>query len=135
MNQKEFPLKMCFFKKDLFQLQFLISVVLCLVAHSCVTLCDPMDCSPPGSSVKDSVGKNGVSYHALLQGVFPTYRSNPGLPHCRILYHMKHQGSPRILGWVPYPFSRGLSPPRNQTGVSYIAGGFFTSKATERVNS
>ena len=103
MNQKEFPLKMCFFKKDLFQLQFLISVVLCLVAHSCVTLCDPMDCSPPGSSVKDSVGKNGVSYHALLQGVFPTYRSNPGLPHCRILYHMKHQGAQEYWGGYPIP--------------------------------
>ena len=130
MNQKEFPLKnVFFFLKDLFQLQFLISVVVCLVAQSCVTLCDPMDCSPPGSSVKDSLGKNGVSYHAILHGVFPTHRSNPGLLGCRrILYHMKHQGSPRTLGWVAYLFSRGSSPLRNQTGVSYIAGGFFTSK-------
>jgi len=35
----------------------------------------------------------------------------------------------RILEWVAYPFSRGSSQPRNWTGVSCIAGGFFTSWA------
>ena len=35
----------------------------------------------------------GVGFHALLQGIFPTQGSNPGLPHCRwILYHLSHQG-------------------------------------------
>ena len=66
------------------------------VTQSCLTLCDPMDCSPPGSSVhEDSPGKNtGVGCHALLQGIFPTQGSNPGLPHCRrILYQLSHQGS------------------------------------------
>ena len=48
--------------------------VLCLVAQSCSTLCDPMDCSWLGSSFHwDSPGKNtGVGCHALLQGFFPT---------------------------------------------------------------
>ena len=43
-----------------------------------------MECSPPGSSVlQDSPGKNtGIGCHALLQGIFPTQGSNPGLPHC-----------------------------------------------------
>ena len=36
----------------------------------------------------------------------------------------------RIQEWVAFPFSRGSSQPRNQTGVSHIAGGFFTSWAT-----
>ena len=92
-----------------------------------------MDCSPPGSSVHgDSPGKNtGVGSHALLQGILPTQGSNPSLSHCKqILYHLSHQGGPRILEWVVYPFSRGSSWPRNQTGVSWIAGGFFTSWAT-----
>ena len=92
-------------------------VVLCLVAQSCPTLCDPMDCSPLGSSVHgDSPGKNtGVGCHILLQGIFPTQGSNPGLPHCRqILYHLSDQGSPGILKWVAYPISRGSSWPRNQ---------------------
>ena len=43
---------------------------MCLVARSCLTLCNPMDHSPPGSSVHgDSLGKNtGVDCHALLRG-------------------------------------------------------------------
>ena len=84
----------------------------CLVTHSCLTLCNPMDCSLPSSSVHgDSPGKNtGVGCHALLQGIFQTQGSNPGLPHCRwILYHLSHQGGPRILEWVAYPFSREFS--------------------------
>ena len=66
--------------------------VLCLAAQSCPTLCDPMDYSLPGSSVHgDSPGKNtGVSFHALLQGIFPRSQAlNPGLHHCRwILYRL-----------------------------------------------
>ena len=79
----------------------------------------------------NSPGQNtGVDSLSLLQGIFPTQGSNPGLPHCRwILYHLNHQGSPRILEWVAYPFSRGSSRPRNQTEVSCTAGGFFTSWA------
>jgi len=92
-----------------------------------------MDCSPPGSSVHgDSPDKNtGVGCHDLLQGIFPTQISNSALLHFRwILYHLIHQGSPRILEWVAYPFSMGSSQPRNQTGVSCTAGEFFTSCAT-----
>ena len=95
-----------------------------------------MDCSPPGSSVHgDSPGKNTrVGCHALLQGIFLTQGSNPGLPLCGwILYCVSHQGNPRIMEWVAYPFSRGSSQPRNRTSVSRIAGGFFTSWATREV--
>ena len=98
-----------------------VYICVCLVAQSCPTLCDPMDCSPPGSSVHgDSPGKNtGEGCHVLLQGIFPTQGSNPGLPHCRqILYCLSHQESPRILEWVAYPFSKETSWPRNWTGVS-----------------
>ena len=47
--------------------------VLCLVAQSCLTLCDLVNCSPPGFSAHgDSPGKNtGVGCHALLQGIKP----------------------------------------------------------------
>ena len=64
-----------------------------LVTQSCPTLCDPMDCSLPGSSVL---------------GILQT----------------------RKLEWVVYLFSRRFSQPRNQTRVSCIAGGVFTSWAT-----
>ena len=67
---------------------------------------------------------------SLLQGIFPTQGSNPGLLHCRlILCQPNHKGSLRILEWVAYFFSSGSSWPRNQTGVSCIAGGFFTDWA------
>ena len=97
--------------------------VLYLVAQLCLTLCDLMDYSPPGSSVHgDSPGKNtGVGCHALLWGIFPTQVSNPGLPHyIWILYHLSHQGSPRVLERAAEPFSGGSSWPRDRTGVSCI---------------
>ena len=79
----------------------------------------------------NSPGQNArVGSLSLLQGIFPTQGSNPGLPHCRqILYQLSHKGSSRILEWVAYPFSSGSSQPRNRTGVSCIAGGFFTNWA------
>ena len=92
------------------------------VAQSYPTLCDPMD------SPWYSLGQNtGVGSHSLLQGIFPAQGLNTGLPYCgQILYQLSHRGSQRIVEWVAYPFSRGSSQPRNQTGVSCIAGGFFT---------
>ena len=73
----------------------------------------------------------GVGSLSLLQWIFLTQELNRGLLHYRrILYQLSHQGSSRILQWVAYPFSSGSSQPRNWTGVSCIAGGFFTSWAT-----
>ena len=67
------------------------------VAQSCPTLCDPMDCSLPGSSRNFPGKKTGLGSHALLQGIFLTQGSNPSLRHCRqILYHLSQQGSPQI---------------------------------------
>ena len=79
----------------------------------------------------NSSGQNiGVGSLSLLQVIVPTQGSNPSLPHCRrILYQLSHKGSPRILEWVAYPFSSGSSQPRNQTGVSCIAGGCLTNWA------
>ena len=70
--------------------------MLCLALQSCPTLCDPMDCDWPGSSVHgDSLSKHtGVGCHAF-QGIVPTQGLNPGLLHCRcILYPLSYQGSP-----------------------------------------
>ena len=65
--------------------------------------------------------------HSFLQGIFPTQGLHPDLLHCRrILYWLSHKGSPRILEWVGYPFSRGSSWPRNWTRVSCIAGRLLT---------
>ena len=77
----------------------------------------------------NSPGQNtAVGSHSLLQEIFSTQGSNPGLPHCReILYQLSHKGSPRILEWAAYTFSSISSHPRNWTRVSCIAGGFFTN--------
>ena len=67
------------------------------VVQSCLTFSDPMDLSRWGSSVHGySPGKStGVGCQFLLQGIFLTQESNPGLPHFRqTLYCLSHQGSP-----------------------------------------
>ena len=67
------------------------------VAQSCPALCDPLDYSPPRSSVYGhSPSKNTrVCCHVLIQGIFPTQGSNLGIPQCRKnLYHLSHQGCP-----------------------------------------
>ena len=113
-----------------------------LLKHVCVLSC---------SVVSDSLRPHGLwltrffhawgfsrqeywrGFYVLLQGIFPTQGSKPGVPHCRqILYHPSHQGSPwiLILEWVAYPFPRRSSWSRNHTWVSCIVGGFFTSWAT-----
>ena len=57
----------------------------------------------------NSPGRNtGVGSLSLLQGIFPTQGWNSGLPYCRwTLYQLTYKGSPRILEWVAYLFSRG----------------------------
>ena len=66
------------------------------VAQLCLTLCDTMD------SPWNSLGQNaGVGSLSLLQGIFPTQGSNPGLLHCRqILYQLSYNGSPRITMYM-----------------------------------
>ena len=107
----------------------------CLCAkslQSCQSLCDRKDCSLPGSSI-----------HGILQARIPEWVAmpssrdlpipgielrSPALQVGGFLYHLSHQGSPRRLEWVAYPFSSGSSQPRNGTWVSCLAGGFFTAE-------
>ena len=66
---------------------------------------------------------------SLLQGIFLTLGLNSGLLDCRwVLYQLSHKGSPRILEWEAYPFSRGSSWPRNRTRV-----GCFERTASKHV--
>ena len=75
-------------------------VHLCIHAkslQSCLILCNPVDCSPPGFSV-----------HGIFQA--------------------------RILKWVAISYYRGSSQPRDQTSVSCIAGGFFTTESSGKAH-
>ena len=71
-----------------------------LLTQSCPTLCNLIGCKPtrPFCPWDSPVKNTGVGCHALLQGIFPTQGSNPGLPHGRqILYQLSYQGSPQNL--------------------------------------
>ena len=87
----------------------------CLVTQLCPTLCDPMDCIACQAPLS-----LGILQARILERV--AMPSSGGIfLHCKqILYHLSQD-------WVAYPFCRGSSWPRNQTGVSCIAGRFFTS--------
>ena len=72
-----------------------------LVAQSSPSLCDPMDCSLPVSSVHGILQARILEWfpHFLLQGIFPIQGSNPRLLHCgQILYRLSHQGSQYSAG-------------------------------------
>ena len=102
------------------------------VSQSCPTFCNPTDCCLPGSSVYGILQARILEWVAMpSSGDLPNPGIKPCLLHCGwIPYHLSHQGSSRTLEWVAYPFSRGSSWPRNQTGISCIAVRFFTSWAT-----
>ena len=75
-----------------------------IVSESCSVVSNSLQ--PHGLwSPWNSLGQNtGVGSLSLLQGIFPTQRSNPGLPHCRqILSQLSHMGSPLLVYWVPTP--------------------------------
>ena len=80
------------------------------------------------SVMSNSLGPHGLYSPWFLQASLSLLQgSSLGPPHCRqILYQLSPKGSPRILEWVVYSFSRESSWPRNQTGGSVIAGRFFT---------
>ena len=100
-----------------------VCVCVCVCAkslQSCLTLCDPMDCSPPGSSV------HGILQARILEGV--AISSSRGSSQSRdrtcvsyvscigrqVLYHYHHLGSPYIS---PFP----LEPPSPST-LSHRSG-------------
>ena len=86
--------------------------MLLLVAQSCPTLCDPVDCNPPGFSVRGILQANtvvGLQYcQSLLPGIVATQGSSLGLLRCRqILYHLSHLWPQKL--YTPCPLI-GLWP-------------------------
>ena len=84
---------------------------LCLVAQSCLTLCDPMDCSPPGSSVHGILQARILEWAAISFSRGSSQESNPGLPHCgQTLYPLSHQGSPEKISFRQLPGLERMKP-------------------------
>ena len=72
--------------------------------------------------------KIGVNL-SLLQGIFPTQGSNPGVPHYRqVPYHLSHQGSPRILSGGSLSLFQGIFRTQESNQVSCTSGRFFTAE-------
>ena len=130
----------------------------CSVAKSCLTLCDPMDSSPLGSSVhgisqtrilewvaisfsRGSSWLRDWTHISWLAGRFFTTELPEKSPQMTLAQSCLTLCDPmdstvhgilqaRVLEWVGVPFSRGSSQPRDWIQVSRIAGGFFTSRDT-----
>ena len=93
-------------------LTYMQSEVKVKVAQSCLTLWDPMHYTVHGVLQARILEYSWVGCYFLLQGIFPTQGSNPGVAHCRrILYQLSYRGSPIILEWVAYPIFRRSSQP------------------------
>ena len=85
---------------------YCLSKVKVKLSQSSLTPCNPHGLYSPWNSPGQNTAVGSLS---LLQGIFPTQGSNPGLLQCRrILYQLSHKGSPRILQWVAYPFLQGI---------------------------
>ena len=83
--------------------------VLCLVAQSCHTLCDPMDCSPQAPLSMGILQARILEWAAMPSSRGSSQpRDRPGLPQCRILYHLSHQRSPQHLIVLIFTFFNNL---------------------------
>ena len=82
-----------------YQVFFILRCCCCLVAKSCAILCDPMDCSLPGSSVHGIFQARilQMGCHFILQGIFPTQGLNSHLLHWQAdSLLLSHQESPLL---------------------------------------
>ena len=126
-----------------------------LVAQLCPTPCEPMDSSPPGSSVHEILQERILEWVAVPfsrvshQSKERSQKKNKNKKTCQLHLKVKVKVAQlcpalcdpmdytvpgilqaRTLEGVALPFSRGSSQPGNQTQVSLIPGGFLTSWAT-----
>ena len=72
----------------------------CVSRQLCLTVCDPMNCSLPGSTVHGFLQARILELvaNSLLQGIFPSQGLNSGLLHCRQMrYHLRHQRNSKYL--------------------------------------
>ena len=101
-----------------------VRVCVCvLITQLCLTLCDPMDCSPPGSSVYGILQARILDRVDIPFSNLPDPGIEPGLLHCRqILCHLSHQESPTKVIEVKLEDKRVELEGniRNQRGVTQL---------------
>ena len=80
----------------------------CTLTHLCPTLCNPMDCSLPGSSVHGISQARKLGCYFLLQGIFPTWGSNLSLLHRQVdSLPLSHLGE--LLGMFIFFYDKKLA--------------------------
>ena len=109
-------------------------LLLLLSCFSRVRLRDPIDSSPPGSPIPGILQARTLEWVAISFTHAWKWKVKVA-QSCLILWEPMDYSvhgilQARILEWVTIPFSRGSSQPRDQTQVSHITSGFFSSWAT-----
>ena len=103
-----------------------LPAVVVVVAQARPALCDPMDCSPPGSSVHGILPARILKWVAMPFSRGSSQSRSPTLQEDSLL--SEPPGKPKNTGVGSLSFLQGIFPtPRNQSGVSCIVGGLFTS--------
>ena len=103
--------------------------------QSCLTLCDPMDCSPTGSPVPGILQARILEWFAISFSNAWKWKVKEVTQSCPTLSNPMDSSvhgifQARILEWVAISFSRGSSRPMDRTRVSGIVGRHFTIWAT-----
>ena len=114
-----------------------------IVAQSCLTLCNPMDCSPPDSSAYGILQARILEWAAIpfSRGIFLTQGLKPGFLHWKqILYHLSHQGSSKScffsnLYQVTSLSFKGLGKvPQHSTGTVWCIAQMRTDFSTNKIS-
>ena len=97
--------------------------VLCLATQSCLTLCDPVDCSLSGSSVRGMLQARTLEWVAMPSSRGSSQTRDQTQVPCIAGGSLPCElpEKPKRTRTGSYPFPRGASQPRNQTGVSCTA--------------
>ena len=108
----------------------LVCAVLCLVTQSCPARCDPMDCTPPGSSGHWQMCSHGFPLPPLCPSLFLSL-SLPTLDSCLVksqTFPRGHPASPPRLRVLNSGGCQPLSPPQflflGSAFLSEVLGGF-----------
>ena len=100
-----------------------VCVCVCAVIQSCLTLCDPMDCSPSRLLCPwNSPGKNtGLGYHSLLQGNLPKPRIKPGSPALQASLPFEPPGKESVL--TGGSVKTQMTGSKTQSQIQDVSGG------------
>ena len=108
------------------------------VAQSYLTVLDPMDCSPPGSSAHGILQAGALEWGATATVTYSLFCCCLVTKSCLTVCDPMDCSLPsssvhgifqaRVLEWGAISFSRGSSQPRDRSRVSFIAGRFFTTE-------